>query len=478
MKNIKIVIICFLTCLMALTLITASGAQEEYKVNYSTWEKHKSFYDDPSPYLAEELSWKNIIPPEVYTKLTGDKEEMKKAWAEVVGFKAPDVVGKIAPGIKPGKYTYKDKEKYPFKELMHEDMYNRFNPSAPPHAGNFPEIEIVPTKQYYYPLPIALATRENMGKTKLDDQGYLMDETYVAGFPFPQPSGKLKARQVVYNWEKRYYSGESYILLQRGMGFTRDFKEDRNAKATMWFLRLHGRAWLEPHGWYDQRAKKASEAKAFSLVYLSPRDQYGNVITNHMYVNRDHFDNFYVYVNVLRRIRKLSATDTQDPVGGMDIIYDDSETFSQKLTPKRYPYKYEVLAEREYLVTSPTVDGSWYMSKSDKSMHNLKFERRPMYVVALTQLDPNYVYSKRILYVDKEVFTLQQIQNYDQKGRLYRSSVNFPGWNPELGLLFTSGYFNRDHLDLHTTFFYHYALPATWLDRNNVSLRRLTGGVK
>jgi hypothetical protein len=475
MNTIKILITFFLICFMALAQVTPSGAEEEYKVDYSTWEKYKSFYDDPRPYLAEDLSWKKVMPPEAYNKLKSDKKEMSKVWAEVVGFRAPDLVGKIAPEIKPGKYTYKDKEKYPFKELMHEDMYNRFNPGAPPHAGNFPEIEVVPTQQYYYPLPIALATKENMGKTKLDEKGYILDKTYVAGLPFPRPSGKFKAQQLMYNWEKRFYSGESYLLLQRGIGFTKDLNEDRNAKATMWFLRLHGRAWMEPYGWYDERAKKGGEAKAFSLLYLAPRDQYANVITNHMYVNRDHFDSFYVYVNVLRRIRKLSATDTQDAVGGMDIIYDDSETFSQKLSPNRYPYKYEVIAEREYLVPSPTVDGSYYMKKSDKSLHNQKFERRPMYVIKLTQLDPNYVYSQRIVYMDKETFTFQQIQNYDQKGRLYRTSVMTPGWNPDFGLLFTSGYFTRDHLDLHTTFFYHYAIPAIWIDRNHVSLRRLSG---
>jgi len=473
MKENTVRIICCAVALIMLSFITPTGAEEQYGIDYSTWEKYKSFYDDPSPYLTGELSWKKVIPPAIYDKLKSDPEEMKKVWAEVVGFKAPEVVGKIAPEIKPGKYSYADKEKQPFKQLMDEDTYNRFNPGQGPHAGNIPEIEVIPTKQYYYPLPIAKATKDNVGNVKQGTDGYLIDDSYVAGLPFPRPSGEFKAQQAVYNWEKKYLAGASYHLLQRGMGFSKDLKEDRVGTSTMWFLRLHGRAWLEPNGWYDERARKAGEKRMFSLLYLAPRDQYGNVLTNTMYLDPEHYDNFNVYVNVLRRVRRLSATDTQDAVGGMDVIYDDSETFSQKLSPKRYPYQYKIVAEREYLAVSPTVDGSWYMKKSDKSLQNMKYERRPQYVIELNQLDPNYVYSKRIIYQDKETLLNSSIYNYDQKGRLYRSAVMLYGFNPELGIIFTTGYFNRDHLDLHTSFFYHYALPATWISRDQVSLRSL-----
>ena len=68
------------------------------------------------------------MPPEVYKKVTYDVEAMKRTWAEVIGFKSPDVVGKMYPEIKPGKYTYKDKEKLPFDKMMWKHLYDRFNP--------------------------------------------------------------------------------------------------------------------------------------------------------------------------------------------------------------------------------------------------------------------------------------------------------------------------------------------------------------
>ena len=42
--------------------------------------------------------YQKIMPPEVYKKVTYDVEAMKRTWAEVVGFRSPDVVGKVVPG--------------------------------------------------------------------------------------------------------------------------------------------------------------------------------------------------------------------------------------------------------------------------------------------------------------------------------------------------------------------------------------------
>ena len=84
------------------------------------------------------------------------------------------------PEIKPGKYTLKDKKKFPFEKVMWKHLYDRFN--APPtsgarHVGNFTEIEIVPTRQYYHSLPVAEATKKYMGTVKQDGQGYIINDT-------------------------------------------------------------------------------------------------------------------------------------------------------------------------------------------------------------------------------------------------------------------------------------------------------------
>jgi hypothetical protein len=474
MKKVRIFIICLLVLFLSLIMIPrAVKAQGVYGMSFDDVIKHKAVLDDPRP-IYKELSYDKILPAEVYKKMTFDVGAMKTLWAEVVGFRAPDEVGKIAPEIKPGTYTYQDKEKYAgFKELLPPILYDSFKPGGPPHAGNFPEIKIVPTRQYYWALPIAEATKKNMAKTKLDAEGYLVPESYVSGYPFPKPSGPFKAQQVMYNWEKRYYNFENSYVYQFQRTWTKNLRIDYEGMSDMVFIRLHGRVLTEPFGWLDGRAKDNQERKGYSFKYMAPRDMYGNALTVLSYLDPNKFDLFLLYINALRRIRRMSATDSQDDVGGGDIIYEDVELFDQKLTPKRFPYRFEVIAEREYLMPAGQLEGSLYFSSKGGELRNIEFERRPMYVIKLTELDKNFVYSKRILYIDKETFWLYHIENYDQKGRLYRSVIAWPGFTPEMGVIHSSGYVAKNHIDWHSALVRHFVVPDPNLGRDDIDLQAL-----
>lgn len=435
--------------------------------------EHKAFYDDPRPYLTT-FGPKQVLPPELYSKLAFDQEEMKQAWAELVGFRAPERVGKIAPEIKPGKYSYKDKDKYPgLKKLMWEDLYNRFNAGGPPHGGNIPEFEVVPTRQYYFSLPISEATKANLGKTKLDEQGYIVLGTWISGYPFPKPSGPFKAQQIMYDIEKRYLAwGGNYYILSFVHGYTKSLNNDFYGLYDVMHIRLAGRVTAEPYGWLDERAEERGEFKHFLFGFQDPRDVAGTVQSALYFLDKDKADQLMLYIPSLRRIRKMSATDTQDPIMGQDQIYDDTEGWSQKLSPNRYPYKYEILEEREFLVPAPTLDGAEYISSEGLEFRNMKFERRPLYVIKLTQLDDNYVYGHRIFYVDQETFNFYHVENYDQKGRLYRTFDANYSFFPEMGASSWSGMLElmRDHVDKHSALFQSYQLPAFW-NRDDISLK-------
>jgi hypothetical protein len=97
MKKAKTLAMMFgLFALSLLVMIPSSGwAQKEYTLTFDQVEKQKAFFDDPRP-LFKNLTMKQILPPDVYAKMTYDVGAMKQAWSELVGFKAPDIVGKIA----------------------------------------------------------------------------------------------------------------------------------------------------------------------------------------------------------------------------------------------------------------------------------------------------------------------------------------------------------------------------------------------
>jgi hypothetical protein len=114
-------------CLLSTFSPMAAPAEEqlphpETYVPSSQGKQAKEMFDDPSDLFVTH-PFKDVLPPEVYDRITFDQEKMKKGWAELVGFTAPELVGKIAPEIKPGKYTCADLEKYPgLKELIPQEV--------------------------------------------------------------------------------------------------------------------------------------------------------------------------------------------------------------------------------------------------------------------------------------------------------------------------------------------------------------------
>ena len=82
-------------------------------------------------------------------------------------------------------------------------------------------------------------------------------------------------------------------------------------------------------------------------------------------------------------------------------------------------------------------------------------------------------------YIDKETFNFLHIENYDQKGRLYRTWDGNYSFFDEMGTYSWSGMLllMRDHIDLHSGFQQPYQLPAFWT-RQDVSLRGLVKKAK
>jgi hypothetical protein len=273
--------------------------------------------------------------------------------------------------------------------------------------------------------------------------------------------------------EKKYNSfGENDHIFSWWRGVTRDLKQDFDGVYDVSQLRLAGRCLMPPYGYYDEVAKERGEIYKYIFGFHSPRDIAGTAQCGLSFTDPKKMDQMYIYIPSLRRIRKMSTTDTQDPIMGMDQIYDDREGFRQKLTPFKYPYKYELLEDREYLCAEASEDGAEYFSSEGLEIIGMKFQRRPVYVVKLTQLDKNYIYGHRIFFIDKETFNFHHAEHYDQKGRLYRTFDHpwsfFPkmglfswGWAPTVGL---------DHIDAHSTLGQSFEVPA-FFTRADISLK-------
>jgi hypothetical protein len=199
-------------------------------------------------------------------------------------------------------------------------------------------------------------------------------------------------------------------------------------------------------------------------LYSAPRDLAGLAQAAVSYLDPDRPDALLMYAPAMRKVRKLAPRDTQDDPSGLGRIYDDGgEGLNQKFSATRYPYRFEVLEEREYLVPAPSLDGAEYLAASGAEFRNVRLERRPLYVVKLTQRDPDYVYGARILYVDQETFLVYHVENYDQRGRLYRTWDASYSFFPDMGMFAWTGLMLwKDHLALRSCIDQLYNLPAQW----------------
>ena len=95
-----------------LTFSLFSASAQEQLPDPSTYlpqpgQTGKSMYDDPTD-LTVARPFSKILPSAIWKQITFDKEKMKQEYAELLGFTAPELVGKIAPEIKPGKYTLRN----------------------------------------------------------------------------------------------------------------------------------------------------------------------------------------------------------------------------------------------------------------------------------------------------------------------------------------------------------------------------------
>ena len=112
-------------------------APETYMLHPTEFHEIKSPTDDPRD-LTVTFPLKDIIPPEIWDKINFDQEKMKKGSVELLGFTAPELVGKIAPEIKPGKYTYKDVEQNPaLKELFPPEFVMHIRRPVPRSSAQY-----------------------------------------------------------------------------------------------------------------------------------------------------------------------------------------------------------------------------------------------------------------------------------------------------------------------------------------------------
>ena len=162
------------------------------------------------------------------------------------------------------------------------------------------------------------------------------------------------------------------------------------------------------------------------------------------------------YIPALRRTRRLAGTDTQDPIIGTDIPWEDWRGWWQNLSQKVWPAEYSIASEGIFLVPVKRLKRP---GRLENELFYTDWEKRPMWVLDIKYKTTQYIYSRRKIYFDKETFQLIMMECYDPRGNLFITWHINMKFYPETGdNCWWMGYV-IDHVNQHITCWTMEAIP-------------------
>lgn len=283
-----------------------------------------------------------------------------------------------------------------------------------------------PVEELVYPKWLEMTRNPPQGPAvMLDEAGTwgLADGSYwPGGFPFPEPKN---AREIMANFQYHLTADdfdsqapgekEGLFVLVDGEGKTYKTQVINLAQS-----RMTGRVFNEPLG-----AHKGYEDELYrtNTLFFEPYDVRGLVSLNIVYRDQARLPDGYVYVPVLRRVRRQSSSQRADSIGGGDLTLGDIDTFSDPLGM----WDFKLLEQKKLLSAQNHAAGSRDYYRGEVELVAGYFpapyaavELRDTYVIEAT---PRYdtVYSKKILRVDTETYRPSVAEFYDRQGQLLKS---------------------------------------------------------
>jgi outer membrane lipoprotein-sorting protein len=187
-------------------------------------------------------------------------------------------------------------------------------------------------------------------------------------------SDQLTGRQIMDMEEKQNKGNDEYNKMT--MKLVNDRGQERNRKVE-----------------YFRKTDKNDKDKIL-MRFLEPADVKGVGLLTVEYSDRD--DDQWLYLPALRKVRRISASDQTDNFMGTDFTYEDIR--SEKLDQRQYT-----------LVRNESIDG------------------HDCYVIEAVPLTDKQKkesgYSRREIWVRKDVFLTVQTKHYDRKGEYFKVEV-------------------------------------------------------
>jgi hypothetical protein len=286
-------------------------------------------------------------------------------------------------------------------------------------------ITITETKRIEWPKAYKEATEKYASQAKLSPDG-LDVKNYVAGMPFPQidPKDPQVAYKIMWNYSYQFLTTDD-VDLRNFDADTGSINDHGPMSVERHFLLDHfrrlfwtGRLYVEPKP--EKPNPNGYRAQQGLYPILEPFDLKGVGALGNRYNDSGKQDDSWLYLPSLRRVRRLSTAQRSDALFGQDTDVDSYYGYAGHIAWMDWKY----LGEKEVIgaMHAKNYPVKWH-EKVDWAFDDV-WEKRKVYVVEGVSKLPQYAYSKRVLWIDKEAWVVPFTDIYDRSGELWKIWIN------------------------------------------------------
>jgi hypothetical protein len=152
---------------------------------------------------------------------------------------------------------------------------------------------------------------------------------------------------------------------------------------------------------------------------LEPYDLKGLGALFFRYLHPSKADDSWVYIPQLRRVRRLSTAQRSDALFGQDTDSDSYWGYNGHIAWMDY----RLVGEQTILVTMHARNFPPAWQEPEDWLWDDVWEPRQMWVVEAVSKVPQYAFSKRVLFIDKEGYICMLNDSYDRAGQLWKTSA-------------------------------------------------------
>lgn len=329
------------------------------------------------------------------------------------------------PGLTPGTVINKDNADK-FKDALDAANFRLIK-------EGWYEIAVGPTFDFPNPKGYVEVTKKNAGKAKLGPKiGNI--EGYVAGRPFveePSTSDPRAGEKLIWNFKYGINWGDNAAIYPFYWKYqnARTGQLERTVKFNFHFLNLMHRA---DHAPIPEITPNPSQLyRGIYVQVLEPQDLKNTQLLIQKYEDDTKFDDAYLYLGFQRRVRRLATGQVTDSFLGSDLMIEDFEGYESRVSDYKWTFTgaktilmpYYKHNEMKLTDEFKDPDGYKFVSFGGKGncMQNITWQLRKVYELQGEPVSSAHPISKRVLYLDAQVFGASRSIIYDRKGELWKS---------------------------------------------------------